>query len=207
MRYSFSVSSFSLTVIGFKSRLEFFSSNIPQLLPVVHKPNLNPLEFLHVYVLLNRNTENVVYLLKKFQVFSYLGSKCQKWCTNKRGQVPLFFLTLTFFFDNVPQQTEHLEEPFLALRIYLLKKTMFMLLWQDIPKNARWVEKRFRNFKYSGKKITRMKLEKYFLSEQLLHTLLKWLCYNSLKVAQNSFQTFMEIIIMTLLSLDAYKHS
>ena len=70
---------------------------------------------------------------------------------------------------------------------------MFMLLWQDIPKNARWVEKRFRNFKYSGKKIIRMKLEKYFLysSEQLLHTLLKWVCYNSLKVAQNSFQACM----------------
>lgn len=88
---------------------------------MVHKPNLNPLKCLHVYVLLNRNTDNVVYLLKKFQVFSYLGSKCQKWCANKRGQVPLLFLTLPFFV-NVPQQTEYLEEPFLALRIYLLKK-------------------------------------------------------------------------------------
>ena len=29
----------------------------------------------------------------------------------------------------------------------------YLLFWQDIPKNARWFEKRFRNFKYSGKKI------------------------------------------------------
>ena len=67
-----------------------------------------------------------------------------------------------------------------------------MLLRQDIPKNARRAEKRFRNFKYSGKKITKVKLENivYNLCKgaMISHMLPKWLCYNLLKVVQNSFQ-------------------
>lgn len=101
------------------------SSNIPQLAACGPQTKL-PLEFLYVYVLLNRNTENVVYLLKKFQVFSYLGSKCQKWCTNKRGQVPLLF-SLCLFLTICPNKLNIWKSLF-SFKNLFTQKTMFVAL-------------------------------------------------------------------------------